>query len=297
MNPPEIRDQVIPSQVLGVPVSVGTVPDHLPDALEDCGWMQAAEGRVLFRVDGAGRLLVEGDRSITVQLEPDAPANVVDYLLYGWATKAVLLARGVFSLHGSSVALPSGGVVVTGRSGAGKSTTSVALARRGGRLVIDDVSPVELGPAGARVLPFVRPVHLVDDAAEAAGLDLTSGRVLHARQSKRAYDLPTHADDPMDLDLFIHLLPRPRATRVELVPLHGARRLAVLKQVSDKVGLSSAGSRRTSYFDWATRFTTTVPMAQIVRPPDADTLAEVLDLIEGLLAEPDRLTNPRSATR
>lgn len=87
----------------------------------------------------------------------------------GRVLSVALYAAGKLCLHGSAVALPAGTVAFIAPKYHGKSTLALALARAGGRLVTDDILPVDTGPP-ARALPGVHQVRLWDDSAQHFGV-------------------------------------------------------------------------------------------------------------------------------
>jgi len=72
-------------------------------------------------------------------------ANTCTYLL-GPVMGFLLRQRGFTCLHASAVDVDGGAVLLVAQSGAGKSTTAAALARRGLRVLADDVAVLQ--PAG-----------------------------------------------------------------------------------------------------------------------------------------------------
>ena len=86
----------------------------------------------LFRVTNGN--LIEADIC-----EEDTESNVAVYLT-GSCMGAILVQRGFMLLHGSCVTDGKRSVLITGDSGAGKSTTAAEFLRRGWKLVTDDVT-------------------------------------------------------------------------------------------------------------------------------------------------------------
>jgi hypothetical protein len=67
--------------------------------------------------------------------------NTTTYLV-GQIAAFVLRLRGFVCLHGSSILIGDRALAIVGESGAGKSTTAAAFARRGHAVLSEDVSPV-----------------------------------------------------------------------------------------------------------------------------------------------------------
>lgn len=88
----------------------------------------------LFRVTNGN--LIEADIC-----DEDTASNVAVYLM-GSCMGAILVQRGFMLLHGSCVTDGTHAVLITGDSGAGKSTTAAEFLKRGWKLVTDDVTCV-----------------------------------------------------------------------------------------------------------------------------------------------------------
>lgn len=82
---------------------------------------------------------------------------------------------GRLSLHASAVGLPSGSVVLVGDSGAGKSTTAMALVERhGGTFLADDIVPIDWDEGAPLVSPVDDSFWLAADASAWFGVPTTS---------------------------------------------------------------------------------------------------------------------------
>lgn len=131
-----------------IEIGVGEVPQALPEAVHEGVRYQAAPGRLLLRIDGIARYLVEAGSRITVQADRGADEGAVRLFLLGVALGALLHQRGDLVLHGSAVVAGDAAVGFLGRSGIGKSTLAMELGRRGHAILTDDLCVVRPGPDG-----------------------------------------------------------------------------------------------------------------------------------------------------
>ena len=122
---PNVR--IVPARLRGI------VDPDAPTTAEG-GCIIPTLTETLFRVTGGS--LIEAD-----VCDGDTDSNVAVYLM-GSCMGAILVQRGFMLLHGSCVTDGKRSVLITGDSGAGKSTTAAEFLKRGWRLVTDDVTCV-----------------------------------------------------------------------------------------------------------------------------------------------------------
>jgi hypothetical protein len=259
----------------------------LAGATEIAPGVEATEDEVRF--DQAGlRVLVRHGAEVIVDWDDGADETMLEALLYGMAARQLLLQRGTFTLHASLVVLDGRGIAIGGHSGAGKSTTALALAREhGARLAVDDVLPVAMEGGQAVAEPFDRPVHLTDHAAAQAGIDLSAGsRVGQGEVAKLAMPL-ARAEGPVPLHLLVVLdrTDDPAGSPVQVSELRGAERLRRVVRLSNVSGLASLGRRSEAFFAWSTGLAAVVPTIEVTRPEGVDTLDEVAGLVADRAAD------------
>lgn len=176
--------------------------------------------RLLYDDTGAYDVSRDG-RRITWTPNPEAAPVSVRADVTGRVLATALHARGALCLHGSAVSLAGGTVAFLAPKYHGKSTLALALARAGGRLVTDDVLPVEPGDAPI-ALPGVHQVKLWDDTARLFGV--ANGRAAGA-EKHLVHDFP---DDRL-------MLERTRLDAIYLlVPVHDD---AVLREAARRTRL------------------------------------------------------------
>lgn len=118
-------------------------------------------------------LLVENGNRVVYERKPGAEDNNLNAYLLGWGLAMLCFQQGKASIHCSCVADKDGAILISGRSGSGKSTMTTAFLKAGYTLVADDmavVAPDDTGKICA--LPAFPYQKLCRDAAENGGMDL-----------------------------------------------------------------------------------------------------------------------------
>lgn len=152
-----------------VTIAIGDVPPF-PAPIMTTPLVQVdAAGRARFGVDGVADFLVEQGRRITVAPLLPADSSDIRLFLLGSGFGYLCHQRGVVPLHAATVDIDGEAVSFAGPSGAGKSTLADAFARRGHRILSDDVSPLDTGRG--LVLPSLRRIRLWADALDNAGFE------------------------------------------------------------------------------------------------------------------------------
>ncbi|HEY2570413.1 MAG TPA: hypothetical protein VGI27_03025 [Solirubrobacteraceae bacterium] len=150
---------------------------HVSVACEDPGvdrWFEAAElvcdqrepdGSVSFRIEldprvgyliegpVYGRFVLDADGRHALCLPGGRDDHVWQRLLIAQVLPFAALLQGLEVLHASAVATAPGAVVLSGPSGAGKTTLALELCRRGARFLADDVLALELAQGELRGHP------------------------------------------------------------------------------------------------------------------------------------------------
>jgi len=188
--------------VLGVPIAVvSDVAEALARidetyiAFRQDGGAPATAYTVELRHGGAGDACTVGDSRGERRAWPDAHAALLDALdRLVHAVLAGLHARGVYAIHAGATVDRDAALIVSGRSGQGKTTLVLGLLRRGLGLLSDEFAIVD--PAAARILPYRRSLHIRPGTPEL----IPELRFLHDRPQHRLGGGIEWALTPADLD-------------------------------------------------------------------------------------------------
>ena len=263
-------------------VREASLPDSIPDAVRPRPFLQVNAHQVLVTFAEGMKLLVENGATITVDWSgaPQHPDADLSWVVQGWGVTLAMLQRGNLSLHAATVRVGDQTVAIAGRSGAGKSTTSMALRQRGHDLLIDDVTLLHLEDGHAWTTPYARNVHLLPDAAGALGVDFAALPPLGGGRIKAAFRPEDPPEQPHRIDRIVVLVPRPDVTDVSIEQVTGGAAVTALLPHAERRGLAPLILGPTRYFELVTRLADAMPVSILRRPREGWSLDEVIRLIE-----------------
>lgn len=222
--------------------------------------------------------LVQNGNLIRFEADP-ADDDISALHVLGSCTGALLFQRGLTPLHGNTVATTIGAAMIVGRIGTGKSTTTMALIRRGYSLVADDISPLSFEAPDPRVLPGFPRVKLWQPALEQFQIDYSGFRRVRAGIDK--YQCPVtdnFCSEPRPLEA-IYILNPGEFPKVNLSPLAGLQKLEALRPHLYKVHFRDAIRLWPPLLGKLCRLVDTVRVVMVDRPAAGTSIDEVADAI------------------
>jgi hypothetical protein len=281
------------THVFGARVSVGPVPASIDEPVIDLPGLTATVDEAVVRVRGVGRFHVRGGRRVRVDPAPGVSPSTLETMLSGTVAGLVLVQRGRFALHASTIRIGDRLVAIAGASGAGKSTTVGLLATRGHAIVSDEITA--LGPrrdpaTGAITVTAQgsgRSLRLWRSAAERLGFDEECGVSIRGGKVAYAFDGPRRVGR---LSLVIALRVGDGAGAPTPVRLSGVD--AVHALLADTYRPVLRALRPEVHLRWAATVAGAVPVVRIIRPVNGWTGDEVASAVERAAGRPQRIRGP-----
>jgi energy-coupling factor transporter ATP-binding protein EcfA2 len=227
--------------------------------------------------------------------ESNLPEQDRSWLINGWGQILPALQAGDLVLHASSVAVNSSGCLVVGSSGAGKSTTIVALAQAGHRPLTDEVG-VMAGPTldnpslAAELRPFPRAINLTEQTLDFLNLDADAWLQLQSNPAKGMIPGPEVLPKLYPIQLIFELRLSGVVIGVESRKLSRLEAMAVAIEHSNYQGFSTALLGQKRYMGLLTALVEKIPIVRISRPENEDSLDAVLAAIETAVEDHRALT-------
>ena len=229
--------------------------------------------KVVVEWPGIGRLLSSPSG---VDAEFSAVAGADAAILEKFQATGLLACHryltGSMSLHGSAVGLPAGAVALVGDSGAGKSTTAMALVEQHrGTFLADDVVPIDWPGSVPVVSPVEDSFWLAGDASAWFGLEVPV-------REKRPCPPRARATAPERLRAIVHLAFDETLDVMDLQPLTGQEAFAVLSSVH--ICFSTGGDEDAlRNLKVRARLAAAVRIFRLRRPRALDALGDISELL------------------
>ena len=257
-------------------VEAGPVPHRLEPATMCLGQHDLSPAAMLFRGGRhSARFLVENGARITFSKNPRCDEALFVHHLLCPVMAGALWQRGSCVLHASSLLSPHGAVLVTGQSGAGKSTTVARLVMDGWPLQTDDISAIGAGASGVlEIQPGARAIQLDEQASASLGFD-TRGLERHAWQRQKM-SVPVPIADPRRGAPVVRIIFLQHAETFSVRTARGRDKLDLLLQAIYGPVLPDVIAGIDALLG---RFLRDIEMVVIGRPPEQWTLEEVVEVI------------------
>lgn len=99
--------------------------------------------RVWFAND-VGVFAIKNGNEIVVSLNGKQDETEVGSFILGWGIAFLFHQRGMLAIHSTALDMNGNAVLISGASGAGKSTTAFELIKRGYRYLVDDIAMLDM---------------------------------------------------------------------------------------------------------------------------------------------------------
>lgn len=275
--PEALRDPSHPDAE--VRVSEASVPRELPLPEKRYDYWEACPGAFLMHVPGIVRLEVRDGREIRFErLDRGTDREIRPYLL-GSGFAAILHQRGTNALHAAGIVRQDRAYLFCGRSGAGKSTIAAHLSARSGGMLCDDLAALS---STSRVMVQPGLAHTRLDTAALRSLRLGAEG---AAGPKGKWELST-ADRFVDRAVpvaGIFVIERKTHGLLAAQRLDPRRALQALRKHSYRRNFTTSDRAQAILNGWA-RISGQVPVWHIARPLGDDTMLNIADLADGMIA-------------
>ena len=196
---------------------------------------------------------------------------------------AILFQKGIFTIHGSCVEIDGGSVVISGASGAGKSSLANEFLYAGHRLIADDTVGLSVNESGVYTLPAFPQRKLVGDMVERLGLNRGELIDLNEDEPKYAIDVGTqYCNEPRKLKALVQIY-KYLGNTVEMQEVTGAEKLRFLMNTSYEYMLYVNDKLHKEEIMDMVRICNEVPFFVLFRPEKGYTTKEQMQQIITML--------------
>lgn len=258
---------------------------EIKEAIENGQQTNFTYNDMWFNVENVAIYRVYDEDKIEVDVYEDADPYMVNMYILGTVLGLVLLQKNMVAIHGGAVLINNKGCVFTGDKGAGKSTLTTALRKKGYGFIADDVASINLDEE-AKIHPGFGYQKLCEDTMEKLGYNPIDFVPFDAGEHTK-YIVPA-------LDKFIDYEVNFKALfeitvddidDVKIEELSGSKKLDnIIKNIFNVAVLGNAGGIPPIIFKKCIDLARYIKCYKIVRPRDKFTVDDQINLIEEALA-------------
>ena len=144
----------------------------------------ANENELTLQIEHIASYKIQDGTKVDVYPHPDSDADSVQLFLNGSVLGCILHQRKTLPFHGSSFFYKNKGVLISGNSGAGKSSVVAAFCSKEGLFVNDDITPVYFNNGNVSIMPIKTKIKLWDDAINLLGIDRNALKTIRPLMEK-----------------------------------------------------------------------------------------------------------------
>jgi hypothetical protein len=188
------------------------------------------------------------------------------------------MQRGQIVIHGNALVTQKtdGAILCIGDSGAGKSTTAIAMTQRGLKILADDVCPLE---ASGFVLPGMPRAKLWEETAQQLGIDTANLSRIRAADAKYNIVLgEAHCTTRQRVRAFYWLVPDD-VSRVTVERIEGAEKFKVLRNNVYRAEYLRLLGIEADYLRRLAHLASETPLFKVLRPVKGFDIDGLLDSI------------------
>lgn len=266
-----------------VKIKIGKVPERMKFPIEETDWYQAKEDELIFTAPNVAKYYVHHGREIIIEPLTEEKSLAIRVYLLGTAFGAILLQRGRVPFHGGGLSINNKGIIITGESGAGKSTVTNALMRKGHDMVTDDVVALEIdGDNKLLIYPSYPKQKLWNDSAKHMEIDINQLSKIDGVNDKYYVPVEKFCYQPTELKAVFELKPI-RCQEVFVEELTGREQLEVLLNHTYRSIFIQPFGLMKAHFLQCVEMTKMIKVYRLYRPENEFTMEEQVKSIEYVL--------------
>jgi len=153
---------------------------------------ESNDSQFLLKIPNVATFLVENGNKIIVQVDKQAEFREVELFFLGTAMSVVLMQRGIVPFHGSAFQKDNKCIIISGHSGAGKSSLLRYFITEGYKVLTDDVCALSINQNKVILTPSYPSSKIWEDVMDKFDLEKRNSEQVRPNIRKYKYDLSDH---------------------------------------------------------------------------------------------------------
>ena len=265
-----------------IDIKWGDVPVSLKSITSEGEFYQATENEFLLRINGVARFLIKDNSKVVIDAAVGSDESEIRLYVLSTILGILLYKNNILGLHASCIKIGDRAVLISGHSGAGKSTTALGMHRRGYEIFSDDISAVFLKDNSPYVYPGYMYIKLWKPSLDAFGLDTKTLQMIRPNIEKYRFPIKRTNQEPLPLASIIFIRSNTEISDIECKQIDGLTSFEYLQRNTFRQGIIKDLGKTPSYFSIYSQIAAHIPLYSIKRPESFEATG-LVDYIENLV--------------
>lgn len=270
---------------IDVKLSFGVVNKEINELITQGHRAKYEKQDMWFYIEDVAIFHIYNGDTVTIEPMGDKNNKMIKLYIMGSVMGMILLQRNMLAIHGGGIVIDGKGCIFTGQKGAGKSTITTALRKKGYKFIADDVCSINIGETNTINYGFGYQ-KLCEDAMEKLGYNLNDYEPFRGDLNVNKYIVPafnefTKEEVPLEA---VFELTVGDVDEVKVEEILGANKMnKLIENVFRIEMLRYAGGMEPKYFKQCLDIAKSTKMYRITRPKEVFSVEEQIRLIREVL--------------
>lgn len=260
-------------------IRFGYVPNSLKTVRFKGILFETNSNEFLFRNDIVNIYICEGK---DIWLHPNKNSSFHEIRLHvlGTGMGIILHQRGIHPLHGSSIVYQNHAYIFSGSSTSGKSSLAAAFAKKGYKILSDDISVITVNETGIfEVQPGIPHIKIWKDVQDVLNFPNVKKKVRPQLEKYYISHQIEFHDNPVPLEAVI-VLNIKRSEGIEFSKVSGVEKFNSLRDNTFRIRIMDSSGHTESHFHTFSKLANSVELYKIKRASIPLNIKELADFIE-----------------
>ena len=207
--------------------------DSIPASLKNIKYQGIAyesnDNQFLLTVPNVARFLIENGNKVSIEIDPVAKMHEVELFFMGSAMAVILMQRGIAPFHGSAFEKDGKCIIISGLSGAGKSSLLRFFITQGYKALTDDVCALSIKDNKIVISPSYPSSKIWADVMQAFNLEKTKYQQIRPNIEKYQLSfLDSFCSEVLEVDS-IYILRNKNIEEFSIAEIKGFEKVKELK--------------------------------------------------------------------
>jgi len=206
-----------------------SIPDHLESIEHKSVSFESNDKQFLLRIHNVATFLIENGKKVSIDPSPNAENREIELFFMGSAMAVILMQKGIVPFHGSAFEKNGKCIIISGHSGAGKSSLLRYFISEGYKALTDDVCALSVKNDKVILSPSYPSSKIWSDVMTAFNLEQNENKQIRPNINKYQQSfLENFYNKPLEVDS-IYILRNKMTEVFELEEIKGFEKFKELK--------------------------------------------------------------------